>query len=59
MLCVDKTPRLGAERLVTHRVEEAFIIEFDVNSVKGGVLRRYLNKKKGKKLANFIAEHNL
>ncbi|MCA0151684.1 YitT family protein [Winogradskyella vincentii] len=28
----------------------AFIVEFDVNSVKGGVLRHYLDKKKNKKL---------
>lgn len=27
----------------------AFIVEFDVNSVKGGVLRHYLNKKKNSK----------
>jgi uncharacterized protein YebE (UPF0316 family) len=26
--------------------QEAFILEFDVNNVKGGVLRHYLNKKK-------------
>lgn len=27
---------------------QAFIVEFDVNSVKGGVLRHYLDKKKNK-----------
>jgi len=31
---------------------EAFIIEFDVNNVKGGVLRHYLNKKKNNKFVN-------
>jgi uncharacterized membrane-anchored protein YitT (DUF2179 family) len=31
---------------------EAFIIEFDVNNVKGGVLRHYLNKKKNSKFLN-------
>lgn len=31
---------------------EAFIIEFDVNNVKGGVLRHYLNKKKNTKFLN-------
>lgn len=30
--------------------DEAFIIEFDVNNVKGGVLRHYLDKKKNKQL---------
>jgi uncharacterized membrane-anchored protein YitT (DUF2179 family) len=29
--------------------KEAFIVEFDVNNVKGGVLRHYLNKKKNAK----------
>ncbi|WP_353778241.1 YitT family protein [Winogradskyella sp. 3972H.M.0a.05] len=29
---------------------EAFIVEFDVNTVRGGVLRHYLNKKKNKRL---------
>ena len=28
--------------------ENAFIVEFDVNNVKGGVLRHYLDKKKNK-----------
>ncbi|WP_299061184.1 YitT family protein [uncultured Polaribacter sp.] len=31
---------------------EAFIVEFDVNNVKGGVLRHYIDKKKNKKLSN-------
>jgi len=44
-------------RLVGDIDERAFIVEFDVNNVKGGVLRRYLNKKKGKKLAKFLAEN--
>lgn len=34
---------------------QAFIVEFDVNSVKGGVLRHYIDKKKNKKLENFKA----
>lgn len=28
----------------------AFIVEYDVNNIRGGVMRRYLNKKKDKKL---------
>ena len=44
-------------RIILDIDEHAFIVEFDVNNVKGGVLRRYLNKKKGKKLAKFLAEN--
>jgi uncharacterized protein YebE (UPF0316 family) len=29
---------------------DAFIVEFDVNSVKGGVLRHYIDKNKNKDL---------
>lgn len=31
--------------------DQAFIIEFDVNNIKGGVLRKYLTKKGEKKVA--------
>ena len=41
-------------RIVANIDEDAFIVEFDVNNIKGGVLRRYLNKKKGKKLPPFF-----
>lgn len=34
--------------------EEAFVIEFDVNTVKGGVLRKYLTRKKQKQLSPTI-----
>ncbi|WP_288955725.1 YitT family protein [uncultured Polaribacter sp.] len=37
-------------RIVQEIDQDAFIVEFDVNSVKGGVLRHYINKKKNKKL---------
>lgn len=43
-------------RLIANIDEDAFIVEFDVNSVKGGVLRRYLSKKKGKRLPAFLSE---
>jgi uncharacterized membrane-anchored protein YitT (DUF2179 family) len=36
-------------RLAENIDKQAFIVEFDVNSVKGGVLRHYLNKKKNTK----------
>jgi len=35
---------------------EAFIIEFDVNNIKGGVLRKYLSKQETKKLPSNILE---
>lgn len=35
-------------RLIQDIDKDAFIVEFDVNSVKGGVLRHYLDKKKNK-----------
>jgi uncharacterized membrane-anchored protein YitT (DUF2179 family) len=39
---------------------EAFIVEFDVNSVKGGVLRHYIDKKKNKQLkANKSTENTI
>ena len=38
---------------VIHDIDkDAFILEFDVNNVKGGVLRHYLNKKKNTKFLN-------
>jgi len=37
-------------RIIEEIDENAFIVEFDVNNVKGGVLRHYLDKKKGKTL---------
>jgi uncharacterized membrane-anchored protein YitT (DUF2179 family) len=42
-------------RLIKEIDSEAFIVEFDVNSVKGGVLRHYIDKKKNKKLEVFKA----
>lgn len=38
-------------RLIDSIDPDAFIVEFDVNNVKGGVLRRYLNSRESKKLA--------
>ena len=35
-------------RIVNQIDDKAFIVEFDVNTVKGGVLRHYLDKKKDK-----------
>lgn len=37
---------------ITDRIDsDAFIVEFDVNNIKGGVLRKYLDRKKVKALA--------
>lgn len=36
-------------RIINNIDREAFVVEFDVNNVKGGVLRHYLNKKKNAK----------
>lgn len=38
-------------RLIDTIDPDAFVVEFDVNNVKGGVLRRYLNSGDSKKLA--------
>ena len=37
---------------------DVFVIEFDVNAVRGGVLRHYFNKKNEKKLADNIVNKN-
>lgn len=41
-------------RLIEDIDDKAFIVEFDVNNIKGGVLRRYLTKKKDKQLPSFL-----
>ncbi|WP_299053034.1 YitT family protein [uncultured Polaribacter sp.] len=38
-------------RVVHYIDKEAFIVEFDVNNIRGGVLRHYIDKKKNRKLA--------
>lgn len=43
-------------RAVDQIDDDAFIIEFDVNNVKGGVLRKLLSQKNTKKLASTILE---
>ena len=45
-------------RIVYEIDPEVFIVEFDVNSIKGGVLRHYINKKKNKKLEMLKANIN-
>lgn len=40
-------------RIIDEIDEKAFVVEFDVNSVKGGVLRHYLDKKKNKTIPKF------
>jgi uncharacterized membrane-anchored protein YitT (DUF2179 family) len=38
-------------RVIDEIDENAFVVEYDVNNIKGGVLRRYLDRKKQRKLA--------
>jgi uncharacterized membrane-anchored protein YitT (DUF2179 family) len=45
-------------RLVNTIDENAFIIEFDVNKVKGGVLRHYIDKRKNRKLSKIRQNSN-
>lgn len=45
-------------RLIEDIDSDAFYIEFDVNHIKGGVLRRYLAKNKGKQLPKEILDYN-
>lgn len=45
-------------RLIDSIDSKAFIIEFDVNNVRGGVLRRYFNPKKQTKLSSGITNQN-
>jgi len=45
-------------RLIDKIDPDAFFIEFDINHIKGGVLRRYLAKNKGKQLPKEILEYN-
>ncbi|MFT5079324.1 MAG: uncharacterized membrane-anchored protein YitT (DUF2179 family) [Planctomycetota bacterium] len=43
-------------RVLNEIDSDAFVVEFDINNVKGGVLRRYFDKKKQNKLAHSILE---
>jgi uncharacterized membrane-anchored protein YitT (DUF2179 family) len=43
-------------RIIDEIDPEAFIIEFDINDIKGGVLRRYLHKKKNKKVPPMLMQ---
>lgn len=43
-------------RLIEQIDRNAFIVEFDVNTLKGGVLRRYFNPDKQTKLSSEITE---
>ncbi|MCO4821464.1 MAG: YitT family protein [Flavobacteriaceae bacterium] len=45
-------------RLINNVDPDAFYIEFDINHIKGGVLRRYLAKNKGKQLPKEILDYN-
>lgn len=53
---INRIDSKKAYRTVNIVDEDAFVIEFDVNSVKGGVLRKYLTGKKQKSLSPTIAK---
>lgn len=53
---INRIDSRKAYRTIDYVDEDAFVIEFDVNSVKGGVLRKYLTYKKQKKLSPAISE---
>lgn len=48
---INRIDSRKAYNTITRVDEDAFVIEFDVNQVKGGVLRKYLTRKGQKKLA--------
>ncbi len=43
-----------AHRIIDSLDPEAFVVEFEVNEIKGGVLRKYLSKSTGKTLSSQI-----
>jgi len=52
---INRIDSKKAYRIVNLVDEEAFIIEFDVNNVKGGVLRKYLTNKKQRTLSSTLS----
>ena len=54
---INRIDSKKAYRIVNTVDKDAFVIEFDVNSVKGGVLRKYLTRKKQKELSPTIAKN--
>ncbi len=53
---INRIDSKKAYRTINAIDEDSFVIEFDVNSVKGGVLRKYLSRKKQKKLSPSLAK---
>lgn len=53
---INRIDSKKAYRTVNAVDEDAFVIEFDVNNVKGGVLRKYLTPSKQKELSPSIAK---
>jgi uncharacterized membrane-anchored protein YitT (DUF2179 family) len=45
-------------RIIKNIDEEAFVVEYDVNNIKGGVLRHYLTQDKRKKLPPTLEQMN-
>ena len=48
---INRIDTKRAHRIIDEVDDDAFVVEFDVNHVKGGVLRNYLSRKAKRKLA--------
>ena len=50
-IVVNRIDSKKAHRIINKLDPQAFIVEFDVNQIQGGVLRKYLRKSKNRKLS--------
>ena len=55
-LVINRIDSKKTYRIINSLDDEAFIIEFDVNKVKGGVLRKLFSQKNSKKLSQAVLE---
>ena len=53
---INRIDIMRTYRAIEEVDRDAFIIEFDVNNVRGGVLRKFLSKKQTKKLSEDIVK---
>lgn len=56
-IIVNRIDSKKAYRIIESVDKEAFIVEFDVNKIKGGVLRKYLTKSKNRSLPTLSLIH--
>ena len=57
-LIVNRIDSKKAHRIIEGTDKDAFVVEFDVNQIKGGVLRHYMSKSKNRKLASSLAQES-